>query len=353
MTDASSAAKTAAPTVIDTVIDNAGEDNYQHKIQAIAEALQAWQGPIVLAAHVDPDGDALGSTLALKRALESLGKTVTLPLTPPRFLEFLAEPGELSELLSALPEETLLGVLDVSDLARLEGTPHEGAAMTVNIDHHGTNDRFGDLACVQPSKAATAQMVKDLIDALGVTWTPKIATPCLTGILTDTGFLRFGNTTSDVLQTVSDLIDKGVAYAELTDRLQWRHPDYFKMLGQVMSTVEFPLDGLMATAHVTHAMREQMEQSEDDSDDFVGLIRYAEGCQLAILFKERDDNKHGEHVKISVRSRGQVSAQAICVSLGGGGHVAAAGATLLMPLAEAKEKVLEAARRELVAKGLL
>jgi phosphoesterase RecJ-like protein len=349
MTHASSAAQPDTATLI----DNAGEDNYQQKIQAIAEALQAWQGPIVLAAHVDPDGDALGSTLALKRALVSLGKTVTLPLTPPRFLEFLAAPGDLSEPLDTLPDETLLGVLDVSDLVRLEGTPHKGAAMTINIDHHGTNDRFGDLACVQPSKAATAQMVKDLIDALGITWTPEIATPCLTGILTDTGFLRFGNTTSEVLHAVSDLIDKGVAYADLTDRLQWRHPDYFKMLGQVMSTVDFPLDGRVATAEVTHAMREQMEQSEDDSDDFVGLIRYAEGCQLAILFKERQDDKRGEHVKISVRSRGAVSAQAICVSLGGGGHVAAAGATLMMPLAEAKPKVLEAARDELMAKGLL
>ncbi|MEM6430106.1 MAG: DHH family phosphoesterase [Deinococcota bacterium] len=322
-------------------------------MQAIAEALQAWQGPIVLAAHVDPDGDALGSTLALKRALTSLGKTVTLPLTPPRFLAFLAAPGELSEPLDALPDETLLAVLDVSDLARLEGTPHEGAAMTVNIDHHGTNDRFGELACVQPSKAATAQIIKDLIDALGVTWTPDIATPCLTGILTDTGFLRFGNTTPDVLQAVSELIGHGVAYAELTDRLQWRHPDYFKMLGQVMSTIDFPLNGLVATADVTHAMHAQITQSEDDSDDFVGVIRYAEGCQLAILFKERHDAERGEHVKISVRSRGVLSAQAICVSLGGGGHVAAAGATLMMPLAEAKEKVLEAARNELVAKGLL
>jgi phosphoesterase RecJ-like protein len=332
---------------------NQGDPQYQHNIQAIATTLRDWSGPIVLAAHVDPDGDALGSTLALKRALEQLGKQVTLPLTPPRFLAFLVADGELSEPLETLPEGALLGVLDVADLPRLEGTPSAGASKLINVDHHGTNNRFGDLACVAPDKAATAQIVKDIIDALAVTWTADIATPCLTGILTDTGNLRFSNTTADVLHTVAALIDKGVAYADLTDRLQLRHPDYFKMLGWVMNTVAFPLAGLVATADVTLDMRDKLADSEDDSDDFVGQIRYAEGVQLAILFKERRSQDGSKHVKISVRSRGQVSAQAICVALGGGGHVAAAGATINAPLAQAKTQVLDAARAELAAKGLL
>lgn len=333
--------------------DNQRDPHYQQKITDIANTLRNWSGPIVLAAHVDPDGDALGSTLALKRALEQLGKSVTLPLTPPRFLAFLVQDGELSTPLEALPEGALLGVLDVADLHRLEGTPSAGAAKLINVDHHGTNDRFGDIACVAPDKAATAQIVKDIIDALDITWTPAIATPCLTGILTDTGNLRFSNTTADVLQTVAALIDKGVAYAELTDRLQWRHPDYFKMLGWVMNTVAFPLNGLVATADVTLEMYEKLADSEDDSDDFVGQIRYAEGVQLAILFKQRRSSDGSEHVKISVRSRGHVSAQAICVRLGGGGHIAAAGATIPAPLEQAKSQVLAVAREELVAKGLL
>ena len=79
-----------------------------------------------------------------------------------------------------------------------------------------------------PNRAATAHIVKDVIDALGVKWTSDIATPCLTGILTDTGNLRFGNTTPETLQAAGELIAAGVPYAELTDRLQWRHPDYFQ-----------------------------------------------------------------------------------------------------------------------------
>ena len=85
-------------------VNNAGEADYAGKVRQIAERLRSWQGPIVLVSHVDPDGDALGSSLALKRALERLGKKTILPLEPPRFLRFLAEPGELSPALAALPE---------------------------------------------------------------------------------------------------------------------------------------------------------------------------------------------------------------------------------------------------------
>jgi phosphoesterase RecJ-like protein len=328
--------------------DNQGEQDYPAKIDAIARKLAAWQGPIVIVSHEDPDGDALGSALALKRALETLGKQVTLPLAPPRFLQFLADPGELSEPLATLPDTCLLIVVDVEVGARTTGAPLEGAAFTLNIDHHGTNPRRGDLVCVEPSRAATAHMVKDVIDALPLAWTPKIATPCLTGILTDTGNFRFSNTTPEVLAAAAELLGHGVAYAELTERLQLRHPDYFKMLGKVMATVEFPLEGRVAMARLTQAMRRELGESEDDSDDYVGLIRYAEGVKVAIFLKERGEKE----TKVSVRTREGVSAQTICLALGGGGHVAAAGATVYEDLETTRTLALEAARAELVRHGL-
>jgi phosphoesterase RecJ-like protein len=323
--------------------DNQGEQDYPAKIGAIAQKLAAWQGRIVIISHEDPDGDALGSALALKRALEALGKQVTLPLTPPRFLQFLADPGELSEPLAALPEGGLLLVVDVEVGERATGAPLEGAAFIVNLDHHGTNPRRGDLVCVEPSRAATAHIVKDVIDALPVSWTPKIATPCLTGILTDTGNFRFSNTTPEVLSAAAALLGHGVAYAELTERLQLRHPDYFRMLGKVMATVEFPLEGRVALARLTRAMRRELGESEDDSDDYVGLIRYAEGVKVAILLKERGEKE----TKVSVRAREGVSAQNICLALGGGGHVAAAGATVYEDLETTCALALKAAEAEL------
>lgn len=324
-------------------------------LTSIAAVLKGHEGPIVIASHVNPDGDALGSALGLKRALAKLGKVTHLPLTPPRYLGFLAEPGELLEPLAALPENALVIVLDVEISARLAGVPVtetrvEGAHFTVVVDHHGTNNRAGDLVWVRPERAATAHMVKDLIDALGVPWSAELATPCLAGLLSDTGNFRFGNTTPEVLRAGADLLAQGAALSELTDRLQLRHPDYFRMLGKVMSTVDFPFGGRAAVAEITKRMRAEIGPTDDDSNDYVGLIRYAEGVQVALFLREEGEDG-APKTKVSVRSRGAVSAQAICVALGGGGHVAAAGATVHAPLAEAKARALAATRAELLRAG--
>lgn len=323
-------------------VDNSSDPHYRSKLASIADVARRWEGPVVILSHVDPDGDALGSCLGLSRALVAMGKRVTVAMEPPRYLEFLVEPQELVPSLAALPADCLLFVLDVADRPRVAGAPLGGAKYTVNIDHHGTNDRFGDAAVVQPSKAATALLIKELIDELGVTWNARIATPCLAGILADTGNFRYGNTNREVLQAAGELVDMGVAYVDLTDRLQWRHPTYFRTLGKVMDTVHFELDGELVLAHFTAAMRSGAGAADDDSDDFVGIIRYAEGIKVAVILKEREDE-----VKVSVRTRSGVSAQAICVSLGGGGHVAAAGATVAGDLEAVEAKVIDAVRSEL------
>ncbi len=329
-------------------VDNTGEANYTEKLKKIAQTLLDWQGPIVIISHLDPDGDALGSCLAFKRALDSLGKTTIFAMGVPGYLKFLLKDNEHVSSLESLPEGAMLAVLDVDLGRRTVGAPLEGAAFTLNIDHHGSNPRIGDLVCVEPGKAATAQIVKDLIELMPVSWTADIATPCLTGILTDTGNFKYTNTNASVLKDAAELIEHGVDYGFLTDRLQWREPSYFQMLGKVMATVEFPLDGLVATAYVTPEMEAEVGSSDDDSNDYVGLIRYAEGTKVAIFFKSRED-----HTKISVRTRDGVSAQAICHALGGGGHVAAAGAKLDLLLEDAKKAVLEETKKELSRHKLL
>lgn len=334
-------------------INNENDPNYNENLTNISKALSDWQGPIVIVGHIDPDGDALGSTLALKRALDSIGKSTKLLMDVPRYLDFLTDEGDVEGAMDELEPNTLLAILDVSERGRVWGVTQEGidsAAFVVNIDHHGTNDRFGDLACVSPDKAATCQMVKDMIDLSdNLSWTKEIATPCLTGILTDTGNMRFANTNASVLRAVADLLEHDVAYAELTDRLQWRHPDYYKVLGKVMSTVDFPLNGLVSTVEMTKAMKAELGPIADDSSDYVGQIRYAEGTHMAIFFQEREDK-----IKASVRSRGEVSAQNVCVALGGGGHKPAAGVSFTdISFEDAKAKVLAEAKKELERHNLI
>ncbi|ADH62071.1 MAG: DHH family phosphoesterase [Deinococcota bacterium] len=325
---------------------NQAEPLYREKLHAAAEALENFSGPIYVVTHVDPDGDAVGSSLGLALALEAMGKEVFWICQPPRYLQFLAGDYRNSPPISQVPEGALLVVLDAAEPSRVEGAPVEG--YVINIDHHGTNPRFGDISVVDPSKAATAQIVKDLVDALGVAWTPAIATPVLAGMITDTGNFAFANTTPELLRTAADLIAQGVAYAELTDRLKWRPPGYFQLMGKVLSTVEFHFGGLLVTAHLPPGLQGE-NGAEEDSDDFVGTIRYAEGSLVAVFLRER-----GPDTKLSIRSRGRVSAQNIAVKLGGGGHVPAAGATLRgMGLSDAYGRLLPVVEEELKRAGYL
>lgn len=328
-------------------INNQPEPQYWEKMRLVADVLRASDAPVVIIAHEDPDGDAVGSTLGLARALRQLGKEVWWIVEPPRFLRFLPRDDEYHEPIEKLPEDAILVVLDSGDRHRAVGAPVEG--FVINIDHHGSNSRFGQIHIVDPTKAAAAQMVKDLIDALEVEWTEEIATPVLTGLITDTGNFRFGNTTPEVLETAAELVGHGVKLADLTDRLQWRPPQYFKLMGMVLSTVQFHFGGLAVSAHVTRQMTEEAGSGEEDSDDFVGVIRYAEGSYVAVFLKEREGA-----TKVSIRSRAGVSAQNIAVELGGGGHVPAAGATLEgLSIEEAYPVVLAAVEKELKRAGLL
>ncbi len=317
-------------------------DDATARLREIAERLRSWQGPFVVIGHVDPDGDAVGSVLCVARALRRLGKSVSAPITPPRFLGFLAEPGELCDPLETLPDDTLLMVLDC-DLARATGAPLEGAALVVNLDHHPGNPGDAELHLVQPQLAATAVLVKHLLDELGVDWDSHLATPCLCGILSDTGTFRYANTDRHTLEVAGALIESGVDYPELTDRLQWRHPDYFRRLASVLATTRFHFDGALVTIHQDAAMRAAHDASDDDSNDFVGIVRYAEGSQVAAYLRETE-----EGVKVSLRSRQGFSARRVCAALGGGGHEVAAGARLRgVDLVQAEALLKEAVAEEL------
>nr|WP_018461312.1 bifunctional oligoribonuclease/PAP phosphatase NrnA [Thermus oshimai] len=324
-------------------MDTLADPQYWEKMRLVAEVLKALEGPIYIATHVDPDGDAIGSSLGLYRALKALGKEAYWVAEPPRFLRFLAKEEEYADPVDKLPPGATLVALDAADPSRVVGAPVEG--FVINIDHHGTNPRFGQLAVVEPTKAATAQMVKELIDLLGVPWTEELATPVLTGIVTDTGNFRFANTTPEVLRVAAELLSYGVRLSEITDRLQYRPPVYYQGLGAVLSTLRLHFGGLLVTAHLP----EDVDIPEEDSDGFVGVIRYVEGSLVAVYLRRK-----GEGIKVSIRSRGGVSAQNIALKLGGGGHVPAAGATLEgLGLEEAYERVLEAVAEELRRAGYL
>lgn len=329
---------------------NTPEPRYHELTGAIAAKLRAHDGPIIVISHVDPDGDALGSCLGLARALQGVGKDARVFMRVPRYLRPFVRKGEVEEELSAWPARALLVVLDVdnNDVARVQGadlTCFSGEV--VNLDHHGTNKRAATLGLVDPSKAATALMVKDVVEALGAAWTPDVATPVLLGINTDTGSFKFSNTTPEVLRAAADLVERGADLPGINETLAQQPRAYYALLSRVLGSMEYLMHGLVVTARVDQVMLNATNSAWEDVESYVSVIRSAEGTELACLFKD-----YGDRVKLSLRSRGRLSAQNIAVACGGGGHVAAAGATMPMPYAQARAKFEEEAHKELVRVGL-
>ncbi len=323
-----------------------------NSLQEIADFLKTWSGPMLVVAHTDPDGDAIGSVLGFARGLKSLGKDARAISTAPRYLQFLDERKDLEEPLPELPKDALLVVLDCGDAGRVSGVPLQHAdgtaAKIINIDHHGTNPNFGMLNCVAPEKAATSFIVQELLALLGVQFTEEISTPLLCGIITDTGSFRFRNTSPELLRCAASLVESGARLVDIHEMLAVTPRNQYKLQAEVLSSMAFPFDGLAVTAFVNDAMLQRTGTTWEDVESFVGLIRNSEGSQLAVLLKDK-----GATTKVSLRSRGNVSAQNIAVALGGGGHVAAAGVTIHAPYRESQERVLEAAKAELKRAGLL
>lgn len=328
-----------------TQTDNAGPDDYAAQVQQVAQALLQHTGPTVVLAHENPDGDALGSVLGLTRALRQLGREVYAPMTLPRYLQFLPEAEELCAPLETWPEGALAAVLDVdnNDLTRVAGADLAGfSGPVVNIDHHGTNRRQADALLVDPSQPATAQMMVDVLDALGVEWTEALATPLLLGLITDTGSFQFSSTTPQTLRIGARLLEYGARLNWLNEQRMQNSPTYYALLREVLSTMEFTHGGRVVLARVHDAMLERAGAGWDEVDPYVSMLRNAEGALLAVLVKD-----YGERVKFSLRSRGGLSAQNIAVALGGGGHVPAAGATVEAPYAEARALLDSAVAEEL------
>ncbi|WP_027460317.1 DHH family phosphoesterase [Deinococcus murrayi] len=324
--------------------------SYAQAVQAVAESLRAHPGPVVVLSHENPDGDALGSVLGLARALRALGREVFVPMEAPRYLRFLVREGEVIPALAGWPRGALAAVLDVdnndptrvagADLAAFDGP-------VVNIDHHGTNRRRATALLVDPSVPATAMLVADVVDALGAPWSEQVATPLMLGLNTDTGSFRFDSVTPRTFETAARLLAHGARLGWINDNLNQNPRSYYLLLREVLDTMEFLYGGRVVLARVDGAMLARAGSTWEDVESYVNLLRGAEGAVLAVMVKD-----YGDRVKLSLRSRGGVSAQNVAVALGGGGHVPAAGASLPGPYAEARQQLEAAIAAELRRAGL-
>ena len=311
-------------------------------LQDAAAAIHASQ-TIVLACHVNPDGDALGSMLGLALALLPLGKTVTCLSEDgiPDLLNFL--PG--AHLIQQITDEAafdLALVVDSGDLPRVGQTiqPVIGrAGRVVDIDHHVTSGAFGDIRVLDARAASTAEIVYALLQTLQSPITTEIATCLFTGIITDTGSFRFQNVTPNTLQVAAALLEAGAPPAFISEHVfENRTFAATQLLGHALASLRTTPDGRIVWAHITASDFAETRATDQDTEGIVSYVRGVQGTEVGILFREMA----GGGIRVSLRSRETVSVAEIASQFGGGGHRMASGCTVNLPLAEAEAAVIEA-----------
>ncbi len=316
----------------------------------LLDILSRSSGPALMLGHVNPDGDVLGTLLGLGLSLEASGWSPTYagPHPVPPVLAFL--PGAARwQVWSASPRAFDVIVLtDCPNDERTEGlldAARGASSQVLNIDHHPDNRRYGTLNWIDPSAAATGEMVFDLIRALGHRVTPEIALNLFTAIHTDTGSFRYSNTTAKTFRIAAELATAGADPALVSDQLyQRRTKDALGTLGDILRRVEVSGDGRVAWLTLPRGLASDAFLA---AEDLVTYPRSVAGVEVALLFREEGDGR----VKVSLRGKGQVAVNRIAHRFGGGGHENAAGCTLRATLPEAITALLAAVNLALDGKS--
>ena len=303
---------------------------------------------IVLACHVNPDGDALGSMLGLALALIPLGKDLVCLSQDgvPDILRFL--PGtEMIVQTTDIPAFDLALVVDSGELARVGESVKPliaRARRTVDIDHHVTAGAFGDIRVLDAQAASTAEIVYALLQTIGLLITLEIATCLFTGIITDTGSFRFQNVTPNTLRVAAKLLEAGAPPAHISENVfENRTFAATRLLGQALAALTQTPDGQVIWTRITAQDFRTIGATDQDTEGVVNYVRGVRGAEVGILFREMEDGK----IRVSLRSRESVNVAEIAARFGGGGHRMASGCTLDGPLAEAEEAVVKAVREAL------
>ena len=293
----------------------------------------------LISVHRNPDGDALGSQIALKLALEKMNKVVTLHnLDPvPEIYRFLPHGDRIKTGAPVAGRYDACIVLD-SEPGRTGLLDSPCPANTlINIDHHVTNPSSWPHTWLDAHASATGEMVYKLIRELGVPIDPEMALCLYTAIFTDTGSFRYSNTSPESMKIAAALLEAGADPWLVTEHV-YESFAYarLKLLGTVLASMERSDDGRIAWVVVTDELFRKTGTSSEDTDNFVNYVRSVKGVEVAVLFRQTA----AEQYKISLRSKGRVDMSTLAQALGGGGHKNAAGSTIDGTLAAVTSRVI-------------
>lgn len=313
-------------------------------LRETAELLQSFD-KILLLCHAHPDGDTLGSATALAHALSAKGKKIRVECSDPIPKDF----GFMFEGLADDDfEPELITAIDVADI-KLLGKESEGkyqGKIGLCIDHHGSNMMYADKVCLEPDSASTAEMMFLLLRELEAEITPQIASCLFTGVTTDTGCMRFSNTTPRTFEIAAELARLGAdTYNIIQVFFETKTRTYAALERLALEGMRFYFSDRCAVICVTQDMYKKSGSDESETDRLANLPRQVEGVLVGVSMRELKDGSF----KASVRTHGDIDASAICKRLGGGGHMGAAGCTLYGTKQQAINSLLKEIQTEIDA----
>ncbi len=306
---------------------------------AVAQALEQ-ADKVLVVSHRDPDGDALGSSLGLMHLLQRQEKTVWVHSAGPIPDEYGFLPGLKLVSLDFPPLEdvglaVLLDCHQPERAGQAEAEYLNQVARVVVVDHHQGPVDFGDPTWVDPSYAATSQLLTEMALEAGWQISPEAAVCLFTGLQTDTGSFRYSNSTPHAFRIAAKLVEAGADPWMVSQEVYATRVKRLRLQARILDGMSTFDDGRLALGQVALTDLVELDADPRDLEEAVEAIRGVPGVRVAALLREL---KNGG-VKISMRSRGEVDVAAVAISLGGGGHKSAAGLRLDQPLAEAKELI--------------
>jgi bifunctional oligoribonuclease and PAP phosphatase NrnA len=308
----------------------------------IADAIHC-ANRIVLLSHIRPDGDAIGSQLALALSLQAMDKEVAAWNEDglPESYRFLEKSGLIQKPPAAPAVFDLAIALDTATKQRL-GTSLDAihdAKQWINIDHHASNPGYGDLVHVDTAVPATGQIVYEFIRSEKFPFDLPAAVALFAAISTDTGSFRYPRTTARTFEIASQLVGMGVDAAAIAIKLYESYPKRrVQILGDALREARFDAHDRVVSMSVTNEMKARFGVQPDDIEGLIDTVRTVESVLVAVFFEELPDDK----VRLSMRSKiDSIDVNKICSEFGGGGHPRAAGARIRGRLGEVRNKVLE------------
>lgn len=302
---------------------------------------------IVILTHETPDGDAIGSSLAMKGALKKLGKNADVIIREvPKIFKFLPESEEIKKD-TDIKKYDLAISLDCADFKRLVGNEYfENAKQTIVIDHHGSNKMYGDINFVNPVSPACCQILIGMFQYFDITIDKEIGTCILTGIITDTGGFRYSGVTAETFEFTAELLEKGVNVSDIYKRvLETKNKANFELMKRTIDRMEFLEDGKVTFTYITNKDLADVNAGIGDHEGLVEIGRDIEGVEVSIFIRQKDDDENT--YKVSMRSNEYVNVSDVCLMFGGGGHEKAAGATVQGNVDQVKQKILKELKKVL------